>query len=187
MWLWLSRTRTALRVGDGSSLRSSASPVSTTDSVRDVSTPERLEHLGRQHLAHRALQRQPAVARAAPRRLPAALGAEVHEPPAVVAALREEEAPPVAEVGVVGAELVAVIAERERLRQAAGQRREAGEMRDPVGIAQALEADRRRGAVVPEAEDRLRKVGGADGIVELRTEGGDGRLAVEDHAGNSPG
>ena len=39
MWLWLSRTRTADRVGLGSSPRSSASPVSISENDREVGTP----------------------------------------------------------------------------------------------------------------------------------------------------
>ena len=91
--------------------------------------PERLEHLGREDLAHAALQRQPPVAAARPGRRARALGAEV-EQPAVdeVARLGEEKAAAVAEVGVVGPELVAVVAQRQRLGEAAGQRLEAAEV-----------------------------------------------------------
>ena len=100
-----------------------------------------------------------------------ALGAEV-EQPAVdeVAALRVEEAAAVAEVGVVGAELVAVVAQRQRLGQAAGQRLEAAEVGDPVGVVEAVEAEPRRPAVVAEAQAGLGKGGGADRIVELGSE-----------------
>ena len=90
--------------------------------------PERLQHLGREQLAHPALQRQPPVAEAAVGRLPRSLGAEVHQPPGSVAQLREQEAAAVADIGIVHPELVAVIAQRQRLRQVAGQRREAAEM-----------------------------------------------------------
>src|SRR5262249_8347600 len=77
---------------------------------------ERLEHLGREDLADAALQRQAPVAVARPRRPPAALRSEVEQ--AIVDGideLREEEPAPVAERRVVGPELVAVVAERERL------------------------------------------------------------------------
>ena len=39
IWPWLSRVSTALRVGDGSSPRVSASPVSNKAKLREVSTP----------------------------------------------------------------------------------------------------------------------------------------------------
>ena len=76
---------------------------------------ERFEHLGGEQLAHAALQRQPAVAEAAVGRLARALGAEIEEPAVRVAQLREQEAAAVADVGIVHAELVAVIAQRQRL------------------------------------------------------------------------
>ena len=118
---------------------------------------ERLEHLGREHLAHAALQRQPAVAEAAVGRLARSLGAEVEQPAAAVAQLREQEAAAVADVGIVHPELVAVIAQRQRLGEIVGQRLEAAEMADPFLVAQIRQADRRRPAVVAEAQDRLRE------------------------------
>jgi hypothetical protein len=75
---------------------------------------EGLEHLAREHLADTALQRQAPVAAARVRCRAAARRAEIEEPAARVAHLREEEASTVAEVRVVHAELVAVVAERER-------------------------------------------------------------------------
>ena len=90
IWPWLSRVSTAERVGDGSSPRTSASPVSNKAKLFDVLTPERLEHLGRQHLAHPALERQPAVGVAAVGRLPRPLGAEVEQAPAIIPHLREQ-------------------------------------------------------------------------------------------------
>ena len=116
MWPWLSRVSTAERVGEGSSPRSSSSPVSNSAKVFEVLTPERFEHLGREHFADAALQRQPAVGVAAVGRLARALGAEVEQPAAIVAQLGEEEAAAVADVRIVHAELVAVIAQRQRLR-----------------------------------------------------------------------
>ena len=68
-----------------------------------------LEHLGRQHFAHAALERQPAVGGAAIGRLSGTLGGQVEEAATVVAQLREQEAAAVADVGIVHAELVAVI------------------------------------------------------------------------------
>ena len=96
---------------------------------------ERLEHLGRQHFAHPALERQPPVGGAAVGGLARSLGAEVEQPARVVAQLGEQEAAAVADVGIVLAELVAVIAQRQRLRQIAGQRLEAPEMRRSTSIS----------------------------------------------------
>ena len=101
---------------------------------------ERFEHLGRQHFANAALERQPPVAEAAVRRLPRSLGAEVHQPAVAVAHLREQESAPVADIGIVHAELVPVIAQRERLLERAGEGREAPEMRDPFRRRSACRA-----------------------------------------------
>ena len=79
IWPWLSRVSTAERVGEGSSPRSSCSPVSNRAKLFDVLTPERLEHLGREHFAHAALERQPPVAVRLHGVVPAALGAEVEQ------------------------------------------------------------------------------------------------------------
>jgi hypothetical protein len=43
-------------------------------------------------------------------------------------------------------------------------------MRDPLGLAQPIEPDDRRGALVAIAQDMLRELCRADGIVELGTE-----------------
>ncbi len=131
---------------------------------------KRLEHFGGEDLAHAALQRQAAIAETAPRRLAAALGGEVHQPVATIAQLREQETAPVADIGIVHAELMAVIAQRERLIEAAPKRLEPAEMRQPVGIAQAIQPNLRRRAVVAETQPRLREVGGHDGIVERLTQ-----------------
>ena len=55
--------------------------------------------------------------------------------------LGEQEAAPVAELRVIHPELVSVIAQRERLRMAAGQWREAPEMLDPFGVGQRAQTD----------------------------------------------
>jgi hypothetical protein len=49
----------------------------------------------------------------------------------VVAALGEQETAAIAEIGVIGAELVAVIAQRQWLFEAAGERFEAAEVAEP--------------------------------------------------------
>ncbi|MNS56514.1 hypothetical protein D3C72_893750 [compost metagenome] len=93
-------------------------------------SPQAFQHGGGQDLAHAALQRQPPVAAPRPRRLTGPLGSQVEKSTwrgaiardAVArclsavrfSKLRREEAAPVAEVGVVGAELMAVIAHGDR-------------------------------------------------------------------------
>jgi hypothetical protein len=124
---------------------------------------ERLEHLGREDLAHAALERQPPVALPRPRRLARPLGAEIEKPAVLeVAHLGEEKPAPVAEVGVVGAELVPVVAQRQRLGQAAGQRLEAAEMPDPARLVEMREADPCGPAIVAEPQPRRRKIGRAN-------------------------
>ena len=124
---------------------------------------ERLEHLGGEDLAHAALQGQPAVAEAAAGRLARALGAEIEQAVRAVAQLGEQEAAAVADVGIVGPELMAVIAQRQRLRQVAGQRFEAAEMADPVGVAQT------RRARPPPPSGRCGSAGSSAGSRRART------------------
>ena len=96
---------------------------------------QRLEHFGGEHFAYPPFERQAAVAEAAPRRRARSLGGEVHQAPARVAQLRKQEAASVANLGIILAELVAVIAQRKWLFEAVGQRFEATEMRQPRGVA----------------------------------------------------
>jgi hypothetical protein len=96
---------------------------------------QRLEHLGGQNFAHRAFQRQPPVARAAPWGGAAALGAQIEQPPFAIEHLRKQKAAPVAQLGVVNPELVPVIAQRQGARQIAFQRLEPREMIKPGRIA----------------------------------------------------
>src|SRR5690606_6756543 len=103
---------------------------------------ERLQHLGREHLAHAALERQASVAAARPRRGAAALGREVEEPAVLgVEQLPGEKAAAVAEVRVVHAELVTVVAQRERFGEVLGQRREGGEVALPLVRVELAEPD----------------------------------------------
>ena len=143
---------------------------------------ERLEHLGRENLAHAALEREAAVAGPAPRRRPRSLGAEVHQPALRVAHLREQEAAAVAEIGIVVAELVAVIAQRQRLRQRALERLEAPEAGDPFGVGQPVEPDLGRRAIVAEAQDGRRENRRRRPDREGVAEGEDARLRGEVHA-----
>jgi hypothetical protein len=135
--------------------------------------PERLQHLGRQHLAHAALERQPPISAARPGRLAAPLGGEVEKPSVLeIVRLREQKAAPVAELGVVGAELMAVVAQRQRLPEAAGQRLEPPEVRDPFLIRQPVEPEAGRPALVADAQGVLREVRRIDDVVEIRAEAG---------------
>ena len=126
---------------------------------------QRLEHLGRQHLAHAALQRQPAVAEPAVGGLAGAFGAEIEEAPRAVAQLGEKEAAPVADFRIVAAELVAVIAQRQGLRQVVGKRLEAVEVRFPVCAAQT---DFFGPALVEETRDGDREARRLDRVVKVR-------------------
>ena len=132
MWPWLSRVRTAERVGEGSSPRTSSSPVSNKSEGLGCVDAERFEHFGREHFAHAALQGQASVGSAAVRGLARTLGSEVEQAVPLVAKLGEGEAAAVADVRIVHAELMAVISKRERLRQIVRQRLEPAEMPRPL-------------------------------------------------------
>ena len=80
IWPWLSRVSTDERVGEGSSPRSSASPVSNSAKLFDVLTPSASSISVAKHLADAALERQAAVGVAAVGRLAGALGAEIEQP-----------------------------------------------------------------------------------------------------------
>src|SRR5690606_7995630 len=93
----------------------------------------------------------------------------------------EQEAAAVADVRIIGAELMAVIAQRQRLGQAAGQRLEAAEMRDPLFVAERIEADAGRRAIVAETQDRPGDARSRYGIVECLAGGEDRLLRSEGH------
>src|SRR3954462_11691570 len=116
---WLSRTRTEERVGEGSSWRASASPVSIRLKVLEVSTPKASSiSLARSSRTPPFRVSRPSGPRdqgvrapafgAARRGCPAAaLGAEVRQPAgAGLVQLGEQEAAAVAEERVVALELV---------------------------------------------------------------------------------
>ena len=88
--------------------------------------------------------------------------------------LGEQEAAAVAKVGVVRAELVAVVAQGQGLLEAAGQRGEAGEMSDPFGVGQRVQADAGGPGLVAVAQDGFGEVGRGDGVEEFRAEVGMG-------------
>ena len=142
---------------------------------------QRLEHRGRQHLAHAALQRQPPIAHPRPRRAARPLGAEVEQAAVGVVQLREQEATAVAEVGVVVLELVAVIAQRQRRLEAAGNRHEAAEMLEPLRVRERVESDGGGGALVAIAQRQLRELRRLHRIEELATESGMGFRGTRGH------
>ena len=97
--------------------------------------PERLKHGRRQNLAHAALEGQTPVAGPGPGCLPRALGSQIEEAAGpALPQLSEQEASPIAEVRIVGAELVAVVAHRQRRGLIARQGFEAGEVGQPFRI-----------------------------------------------------
>jgi hypothetical protein len=129
--------------------------------VREVVTPSASS------ISVASISRTPPVCRAAPGGEARTLGAEIEQAPAgrrTFAQLREKEAAPIAEIGIVHAELVAVIAQRQRLGLRVRQRFEPTEMCQPLRIAQRVEADGCRRAVVAETQDMRRKIRRLDRI-----------------------
>jgi hypothetical protein len=91
----------------------------------------------------------------------------VRPQPAVVALeLCEKKAAAVAEVWIVGLELVPMITQRQRLSERAGQRDEAPEMIDPLRVAERVQPHRRRRPLVPIAQDVFRESRRLDDIEE---------------------
>lgn len=72
------------------------------------------------------------------------------------------------------AELVAVVAERQRLRQVVGQRLEAAEVAFPVHVGEVAEAHPFSVALVPEAQGVARETGGGHLVPQLPRAGGRG-------------
>jgi hypothetical protein len=116
-----------------------------------------VQGFGGDHLAHTALEREPTVTAAAPRRGAGALGAEILKPATAIMQLAVEKPAAVAEKGVVGAELVAVVAKgdgvpvispdsRRGARVWAGAEEAAIERdRHPlIGVLESLSEDQRR-------------------------------------------
>ena len=120
---------------------------------------EGLEHLGRKNFANAALERKPPVGGAAERGRPRTLGTQIEQTPVAVPHLREQESAPVADFRIVDPELMAVISQRQRLRQSVGQRREAREMGDPLIVGQGAEPDGLRPAIVAKAKRCLWETG----------------------------
>ena len=129
----------------------------------------RLQHRRRQHLAHPALQRQPPIAAPRPGRLAGALRSQIHQPTRGVAHLRRQEPSPVAQIGIVVPELMPVIAHGDRTGLPR-QGLEPPERGDPFRLAQPLQPDLGRRAVVAKPQDRFRKVRGLNRIGIVRAQ-----------------
>lgn len=143
----------------------------------------RFEHFGGEDLAHGAFQRQAPVGGAAPRGLASALGAAIEQAASIqcigsVAHLGKEETAPVADLGVVHAELVAVVTQRQRLRQIAGKGFEPAEMAGPLLVRQIIQPDRRVPAAIAVAEQSLREIGSRHRITEPAGEDVDFRVGT---------
>ena len=92
--------------------------------------------------------------------------------------MREQKAAPIAEIGVVVSELVAVIAHGERRRLIVRQWREPGEMTAPLFIGERLQPHRCGGAVIAEADVGARKVRGTYRVGELRPQRGEAGIGA---------
>src|SRR5882724_2964398 len=129
---------------------------------------QRLEHFGGEHLAQAAVQREAAVAFARPGRLAASLGSKVQKAARFsIAHLREEKAAAVTEIGIVDAELMAVVAQRQGVREIFRQRREPAKMVHPFIVGQSVQADAPRPSLIAIAQAVKGKIRRLDGIVKL--------------------
>jgi pimeloyl-ACP methyl ester carboxylesterase len=87
--------------------------------------------------------------------------------------LREQKAPAIADFGIIIAELVAVIAQRQWWIEIFWQRLEAAKMVGPVLIIQTIQPDTLVPAVISEAQNMFGKIGSGDGITDLFSQSGD--------------
>ena len=83
-----------------------------------------------------------------------------------VIALREQKAAPIAQIGIIRAELMAMIAQRQWLGERTRQRLEAAEMSEPLRLAQTVQPHAGGPTLVPMAQDRLGKIGRCDAIIK---------------------
>ena len=112
------------------------------------------QHLRREDFTNAALEREPSVAAPRPGRPAASLCPKVKQAPIPgVSQLCEKKPPAIAKVWIIGAELMPVIAQRQRLWECAGQRLEAAEMSNPFVVAERVEAHARRPSLVSKAQN----------------------------------
>ena len=109
-------------------------------------------------------------------RRPRALGPEIEQASALIADLREGEAAPVADLRIIVAELVPVIAQRQRLREVPRQRLEAAEMPRPSRFVQAAEPDAVGGSPIQISRLALGEVRRLDRIEEVAAEAEERRI-----------
>ena len=102
-------------------------------------------------------------------RLTRSLGPEVEQSVLIIPQLGKGEPASVADLGIVHAELVPVIAQRQRLREVVRQRLEAAEMPLPILLAE-VQSDAAGPAFVDEAANAFGEGGGLDWIVEISAE-----------------
>ena len=151
---WRQAHQHAERVGEGSSPRISSSPVSIRLKVLEVSTPSASSISRRQNLAHAALERQPPVAARATRacgRCPWCrdrAGGRPRRRAAARTGSRDRRRDPGCTRGTGGRGSAAPAA----AAKPPGQRLETPEMLDPLRVAQRVEADPRRPALVAVAQ-----------------------------------
>ena len=100
-----------------------------------------LKVVGSQNLAHAALECEATIALSRPAGLAGPLCAEIEQTALVIAQLGKEEPSSVAKVGIVGAELVTVIAHGQRGLEIPWQRIESGEVIQPVFVVQVCKAN----------------------------------------------
>ncbi len=110
-------------------------------------------------------------------RLPGALGPEVEQPAVLAAQLGEGEPAAVADLGIVHPELVAMIAQRQRLGEVFGKRLEPAEVPYPSRVVE-FETDAFAPALVEEARSALRKARRLDDVIEVGAEGQDLRVGA---------
>ena len=128
---------------------------------------KRFEIGRREDFAHAALEGEPSVALARPGGLAGALGAEVEQAARAVSHLCVEKSAAISQLGIVRAELVAVIPHGQWPGQVARQRIESQKVAEPLGIVEIAEADGVCPATVAKAQHSGRKMGWFYRICEM--------------------
>ena len=95
-----------------------------------------------------------------------------------VAQLRKQETAPVADIGIIMAELVAMIAQRQWFRHIVGQRLEPTEMRKPLFVAQAIKPTVAAHRSLRNRNIVCGKISCLNRIADFCTKGGDFRIGA---------
>lgn len=98
----------------------------------------------------------------------------------MVAQLCKQKAPAIADVGIVIAELVAMIAQRQRRGQIVGQRLEPAEMGQPFFLAQFVQPNALVPSLVAKSQDMVGKVGWHRRVADLFPQAGDLDIGLVD-------